>query len=402
MKRWTVLYGDLLRGRDEIAASGEFDAVLTDAPYELGFMGKHWDKSGVAFDPETWSWIIKRLRPGAHMLAFGGTRTFHRMTCAIEDGGFEIRDCMSWLYGQGFPKSLDIAKFFDDGSHALDLAERWKGYGTALKPAWEPIVVARVAIDDTITKNVQVHGTGALAIDACRLGTDYEGPREGEQSADRRYADRGGTDLAALPGARGGSPRGRFPSNVVLDVEAAKLLDDQSGVLTSGQLLSHHKRSGGSGNVGTFDIRDRTGEPCNFGGDSGGASRFFYTSKVSTSERNDGLDDLPETRSDMYRGGYTSGGHERAPVAHNTHPTMKPVALTEYLAKLLLPPRSIGRPRRILVPFSGVGSEMIGALRAGWDEVVGIENNEEYVRVSRLRLTRVDTSHQVSLFEGVA
>ncbi len=384
MKRWTVLYGDLLRGRDEIATSGEFDAVLTDAPYELGFMGKHWDKSGVAFDPETWSWILKRLRPGAHMLAFGGTRTFHRMTCAIEDGGFEIRDCMSWIYGQGFPKSLDVGKFFDDGTHALDLAERWKGYGTALKPAWEPIVVARVAIDGAITKNVQVHGTGALAIDACRLGTDYEGPRAGEQSADRRYAERGGTDLAALPGARGGSPIGRFPANVVLDVEAAKLLDEQSGVLTSGQLLSHHKRSGGSGNVGTFDIRDRTGEPCNFGGDSGGASRFFYVAKVSTTERNDGLDDLPELPDG------------------NDHPTLKPVALTEYLAKLLLPPRSIGRPRRILVPFSGTGSEMIGALRAGWDEVVGIENDEKYVRVSRLRLTRVDTSHQASLFEGVA
>jgi hypothetical protein len=383
-KRWTVLYGDLLRGRDEIATSGEFDAVLTDAPYELGFMGKRWDKSGVAFDPETWSWILKRLRPGAHMLAFGGTRTFHRMTCAIEDGGFEIRDCMSWLYGQGFPKSLDVGKFFDDGTHALDLAERWKGYGTALKPAWEPIVVARVAIDDTITKNVQVHGTGALAIDACRLATDYEGPRDGEQSADRRYGERGGTNLAALPGARGGAPNGRFPANVVLDIEAAKLLDGQSGVLTSGQLLSHHKRSGGSGNVGTFDIRDRTGEPCNFGGDSGGASRFFYVAKVATSERNDGLDDLPELPDG------------------NDHPTLKPVALTEYLAKLLLPPRSIGRPRRILVPFSGTGSEMIGALRAGWDEVVGIENDEKYVRVSRLRLTRVDTSHQASLFEGVA
>ncbi len=383
-KRWTVLYGDLLRGRDEIATSGEFDAVLTDAPYELGFMGKRWDKSGVAFDPQTWSWIMKRLRPGAHMLAFGGTRTFHRMTCAIEDAGFEIRDCMSWLYGQGFPKSLDIGKFFDDGTHALDLMDRWKGFGTALKPAWEPIVVARVAIDDTITKNVQVHGTGALAIDACRLGTDYEGPRAGEQSADRRYAERGGTDLAALPGARGGSPIGRFPANVVLDVEAAKLLDQQSGVLTSGQLLSHHKRSGGSGNVGTFDIRDRTGEPCNFGGDSGGASRFFYVAKVSSTERHDGLDDLSELPDG------------------NDHPTLKPVALTEYLAKLLLPPRSIGRPRRILVPFSGTGSEMIGALRAGWDEVVGIENDEKYVRVSRLRLTRVDTSHQPSLFEGVA
>jgi hypothetical protein len=196
------------------------DAIVTDPPYELGFMGKKWDATGIAYSVELWREVLRVLKPGGHLLAFGGTRTYHRMTCAIEDAGFEIRDCVAWMYGTGFPKSLNGP---------------WGG--TALKPAHEPIVLARKPLIGTVAANVQAHGTGALNVDGCRIGLapgdqkseggrfdrgDYKGQQGGVAFG---KAERCGTNTDNL---------GRWPANVCLDEEAAALLDAQSGTLTSG------------------------------------------------------------------------------------------------------------------------------------------------------------------------
>ncbi len=339
-----------------------FDAVLCDPPYELtsgknsrtGFMGQAWDGSGVAFDPATWRAVLRCLRPGAHLLAAGGTRTYHRTTCAIEDAGFEIRDCIgyAWVYGSGFPKSLNL-----DGSHA--------GYGTALKPAFEPWTLARKPLDGTVARNVQAHGCGALAIDAGRVATDEDLNGGTYSGHDKRCDSRpdsapGAKPLQRLANGCGSTfvqPLGRWPANAIFDEAAGAELDAQSGI------LSTHQGSVVPTNAAIGFMGGGSGSAREIASSRGGASRFFYCAKTSTRERNAGLEDD----------------------AKNPHPTLKPITLTTYLARLMLPP-AIGRPRRILVPFSGAGSEMIGCLLAGWDEVVGVELSAEYAAIAEKRI----------------
>lgn len=348
----TVHHGDcldVLRGLPDCFV----DAVVTDPPYDLtagkkggrgvasvnldspygrsrigtgngagGFMGKAWDATGVAFDPATWRECLRVLKPGGHMLAFGGSRTWHRLACAVEDAGFEIRDSIAWLYGSGFSKGgllgnkagLEWCECealpgphepLDDGARrgrvgcprcgGLDPA--FRGFSTTLKPAFEPVVVARKPLAGTVAQNVLTHGTGALNIDATRINASdqshdtaphvqREATRAGEASADRRYTERGGTNFAPLPDVRPASPAGRWPANVVLDESQAAALDEQSGTLTSGILSSHHKRAPkDAGILGAYGSAE--GER-GFG-DSGGASRFFpvfrYESKANSAER---------------------------------------------------------------------------------------------------------------------
>ena len=350
---WTVIAGDM---RDADFGDG-FDAVLCDPPYELGFMGKRWDASGVAFDSRVWARVLAACKPGAPLMAFGGTRTYHRMTCAIEDAGFEIRDCLAWLYGSGFPKSLDVSKALDRASGAdvitapaTDAARAWAGYGTALKPAFEPCVLARAPLDGTVANNVTAHGCGALAIDAGRIGTENT---QGISGKSAMWGDN-------MPRVMAGSENGRWPANVLLDEQAAAMLDASVDEIPS---------------------------------------RFFYTSKASRDDRDHGLLRLPSTAAEQTgrtegSAGITAYAGATGP-ARNPHPTVKPTDLTEYLARLILPPRR-ATPRRLLVPFAGSGSEMIGALRGGWDEVVGVEL--VYFDLARERLTSADTAHQRNLF----
>jgi len=430
---WTVIAGDV---RDADFGGG-FDAVLCDPPYELGFMGKRWDASGVAFDSRVWARVLAACKPGAPLMAFGGTRTYHRMTCAIEDAGFEIRDCLAWLYGSGFPKSLDVSKAIDRAAGAerevvggdpeskrrnkkspkfngrvmqhyaqmgdvpitapaTDAARAWQGYGTALKPAFEPCVLARVPLEGTVAANVTAHGCGALAIDAGRIefeaGVDMAARMKQQHSDGIINFSKGliGTDIAMYKAG------GRWPANVLLDEQAAAMLDAQAGTLASGKMLPTattapravfgQNASGGYTTMETY-------------GDTGGASRFFYTSKASRDDRDHGLLRLPSTAAERTgrtegSAGITAYAGATGP-ARNPHPTVKPTDLTEYLARLILPPRR-ATPRRLLVPFAGSGSEMIGALRAGWDEVVGVEL--AYFDLARERLTSADTAHQRNLF----
>ena len=327
-------------------------------------MGKAWDGSGVAVRAETWRAVARVLKPGAYLLAFGGTRTFHRVACAIEDAGFEIRDCLSWLYGQGFPKSLNLPG----------------GLGTALKPSWEPIVLARKPFKGTVRANVEQHGTGALNIDACRLqsGESTARPSGVNQgiygSDDRRGMIRGGDD-------------GRWPANVCLDEFAAMALDEQSGELVDGVAVKSNTPVGKvTGHI--FQLGN-TGKDVTYGG-SGGASRFYYVAKPSRAERDYGCERLPlvsplevtgraegSAGSKHARDGMT--GRPRA----NLHPTVKPVELMRWLVRLVTPPGGT-----VLDPFCGSGTTGM-ACRYEQRLFIGIEREAEYHAIAEARIAAV-------------
>ncbi len=357
------------------------DAVFCDPPYGLNFMGHDWD--GSVPDELVWRKAIRVAKPGAHLLAFGGTRTYHRLACAIEDAGWEIRDCIMWLYGSGFPKSLNGP---------------WGG--TALKPAWEPVIVARKPLEGTMARNAERWGVGGMAIDACRI------------AAEKPIASHNGTGRGVAPFSSNGPQKyrpgdagkfvqtdGRWPANVILDEEAGAMLDAQTGEL--GKSTGGRIRSGKSGqNAYGKDLRLEVGDP-GFG-DSGGASRFFYTAKVSRAERELGCEHLEPKTAGEATGGREDGslglnspraGASRGGGARNHHPTLKPISLTTYLARLVMPPN----PGRILVPFSGAGSEMIGCIRAGWPDVVGIELSPEYAEIARSRIAHWSQRHPSEL-----
>ena len=392
-----------------------------------GFMAKQWDAATP--DPEVWRELYRVCKPGAMMLAFGGTRTFHRLTCAIEDAGWEIRDCVVYLYGSGFPKSANISKMIDraagaereviglhphaaaslgnginmSGGKAQDmvnitapatpLAATWDGYGTSLKPAWEPCIVAMKPTDGTFAQNAAKWNVAGLAIDACRIPTNpnVDDPRLGgngtwNPTGKSMFFDGRGKEV-------GSSPSGRWPANLLLDAEAAAALDQMSGERGGGfatRGASTRIYGGGKG------FTAATGAAVGYG-DSGGASRFFYTAKASRREREAGLEGLPERdKANQYGDGLNSATKVRTAeqaedgvdrgTARNHHPTVKPLSLCEYLARLILPPAAYRDTARLLVPFAGSGSEMIGALQAGWRNVEGIEKEAEYVEIARRRL----------------
>ena len=385
-----------------------FDGIFCDPPYELGFMGKGWDSSGIAFDVEMWQDIYKLLKPGGHLLAFSGSRTYHRMAVAIEDAGFEIRDQLIWMYGSGFPKSLNIGKAVDkiQGNEREDLGVRhgatgkrnskiygdrpvlndpdyqpritkgtseWEGYGTALKPAHEPCVLARKPIDKgmTVAGNVLKYGAGGLNIDGTRVGTEQI--EQGRQVADSSsYHD-------GLKPTERTIATGRFPANLIHDGS-----DEVEAVFPQTKVEIHNKPASS-----IFGNEDDGGSRGFSVKDSGSASRYFYTAKAGKRERNAGLEGFEERPLEnhsstfnvrMENGVATNARTDTA--RQNHHPTVKPLALTKYLATLIKPPTG----GRLLVPFSGSGSEMIGALQAGWSEVVGVELTEEYIPIAEARI----------------
>lgn len=343
------------------------DSCVTDPPYELGFMGKAWDSTGIAFDPAFWREVLRVLKPGAHLCAFGGTRTFHRIAVAIEDAGFEIRDHLIWLYGTGFPKSLNLGD----------------GIGTALKPAYEPITLARKPVDEsTIAANLAAWGTGGLNIDACRLGRDPIDPsREGEQPRTN-----GVTSFRPQGGARGGAVAGRWPANVILDEEAGAMLDAQSGLLKSGNVTKTYEPI--DENLNSLGKKKRTLDPSKVFADSGGASRFFYSAKTSRAERDLGCEHLtPKSggeatdREDDSAGTKNPrAGAGRAGGVRNFHPTVKPVSLMRWLVRLVTPQGGI-----VLDPFVGSGSTGIAALVEG-RSFLGSEMTGDYAPIISGRL----------------
>ena len=338
--RTQILHGDC---REVLATlpDASVEAVVTDPPYDLpgGFMGKAWDRSGVAFDPVTGEAVKRVLKPGGHLCAVGGTRTFHRVTVAIEDAGFEIRDSvgylglLGWVHGQGFPKSKNL-----DGE--------WQGWGTALKPAWEPIILARKPLAaSTVSANVLATGCGALNIAATRIaGTGNKTFRERYAGDRARDQYRTGTASGAVA-----TDQGRWPPNVALDEAAAALLDQMSGNIKSRNSAQGIKNTAGDNLYSAFSAG---AHHSGYRGEDSGASRFFYVAKASRRERGDG----------------------------NGHPTVKPLALMQWLVRLVTPPGGT-----VLDPFLGSGTTGIAAQREGFG-FIGIEREAEYIEIARRRI----------------
>ncbi len=351
------------------------DAIVTDPPYELGFMGKAWDASGIAYNVTLWRECLRVLKPGGHLLAFSGSRTYHRMTCAIEDAGFEVRDQIMWVYGSGFPKSLNVAKAIDaqvrcggsssrklrqteqetgGASYKLsgvnngilgekkvferkvwqastDEAKQWDGWGTALKPAHEPICVARKPIEGTVAVNVLKWGTGALNINESRVCVEC-GNSDANEFLDVCI------DCAE-------EQQGRWPANLIHD-GSQEVLD-----LFPGQA-------------------------------DASAARFFYCPKASKSDRNDGCEafELKELKAYSDFSGTDEHSKKENVQRRNNHPTVKPTDLMAYLCRLVTPPGGT-----ILDPFTGSGSTGRGAVSQGFN-FIGIELSAEYAAIAEARI----------------
>jgi DNA modification methylase len=463
-------------------ADSSVDSCVTDAPYGLSFMGKKWDYDVPSVD--IWREVFRVLKPGGHLLAFGGTRTYHRLVVAIEDAGFEVRDQVQWIYGQGFPKSLNVEKAGGGPQTA--------GLGTALKPANEPICLARKPLEKglTVAQNVQKWGTGAINVDGCRVLSDDKRPGSSltcekclgvllANSAEKKIGPVAGehlTDSVALSvedcqsaGASttplntsintatlglntgttrkintstsssidlsGGNPfrpdmlstisittrptigskickscggpttfpttnlstktinnekqnmpaasasLGRFPSNVILDEVAGELLDQMAAGYGRSNGNKTNDKSGHQNEYVGGELINKISGPCY--SDKGGVSRFFYCAKASTSERNAGLEGMPE-KSTYVRDGANNPSPNRQIRADNAvknvHPTVKPIKLMEYLCRLITPPGGT-----ILDPFMGSGTTGIAAKRLGFD-FIGIEMNPEYFAIAEKRI----------------
>ncbi len=383
------------------------DAIVSDPPYGLSFMGKGWDHSVPG--PEYFAAQLRVAKPGAHLVAFGGTRTYHRLACAIEDAGWEMRDCLMWLYGSGFPKSHDVSKGIDaaagaerevvgpptrhagqsyqwagDVRHpATDAAKQWDGWGTALKPAWEPIILARKPLAGTVAANVLEHGTGAINVDECRIGTD-DGTRNrppAKPSA-TTYAQDAWTADPNNHEPFEAAGKGRWPANVLLDPEAAAALDKQSGERPAGNVPAV---TGARAVYG--GLSGHKSEPRSMG-DSGGASRFFYCAKASRSEREAGLENFTAVAPTEITGRKPGSAGHQTPYAgmtgeaprRNTHPTVKPIELMQWLCRLVTPPGGL-----ILDPFCGSGTTGCAAVREDM-RFLGIELDPGHAAIARARV----------------
>jgi len=366
-----LLLGDCLYKLKELK-DNSVDSIVTDPPYGLSFMGKQWDYDVPS--QEIWEECIRVLKPGGHLLAFAGSRTYHRMAVRIEDAGFDIRDQIMWVYGSGFPKSLNIGKGVDKklgnerevvrvvkrtgknddiyGAYRGNNTEtkgntEWEGWGTALKPAHEPIVMARKPLSQkTVVDNVLEWGTGGINIDESRISTD-EDQRRASKGGENGLNNTNTFKIRERTIEEQPKHDGRFPANIIFDEEAGKLLDEQSGI---------SKSTGGTGKIETNQIYGKYNKRVSYYnfGDTGGASRFFYCPKTSKKERNEGVD--------------------------NNHPTVKPTNLMLYLIRLVTP-----KGGTTLDPFMGSGSTGKAAIRGGFD-FIGIEMEEEYFRIANARI----------------
>lgn len=397
------------------------DSIVTDPPYGLSFMGKKWDYDvpGV----EIWKEAFRVLKPGGHILAFAGTRTQHRMAVNIEDAGFEIRDMIMWVYGSGFPKSMDIGKAIDKAAGeerdivgvnptyrkmqenaanynlkrnpnitapATEAAKQWDGWGTALKPALEPITVARKPVQKTVAENVLQWGTGGINVDGCRVGNEERTQLSG-QAMKPGKSTFVGLPESERPKGRPKTVQGRWPANFIHDGsdEVVGLFPNtkSSEPSPSGRYGEGIKNNGNRiyGNGLNSSTPNRA--PL---GDYGSAARFFYCAKASTAERNKGLDAL-ETKQSIGGGGgigqylldvnSASGkyGSEKAP-AKNHHPTVKPINLMRYLCRLVTPPSGT-----VLDMFMGSGTTIIAANLEGFS-AIGIEREKEYIEIAEKRI----------------
>ena len=398
--KWVqIFHGDC---REILPSLSGFSAVVTDPPYELGFMGKSWDSQGVSFQKETWEIIRKACLSGSSLLSFGGTRTQHRIACAIEDAGWILKDTLMWVYGSGFPKSLDISKAIDkqqgtyvkgepspnsrdsgespSGCYGIGVqtktlpnpqspeAQLWEGYGTALKPAYEPIILAMNPLDGTFANNALKHKVAGLNIDGCRIGTEEDRSRP-PRTPNTIYGGGNGTNLTPSISA----PKGRFPAN---------FLHDGSQMVM--ELFPNSKDGVASAKSGRLGYHG--GRPCSTPrmgyGSNGSAARFFYCAKASKAERDRGLEGL-EKRQYSYDGRnkpIENPYQRNNSIAHNNHPTVKPLALMEYLVKLVKMPEY----NLIIDPFCGSGTTLLACIKLGIP-CIGIDLDEQACEITAKR-----------------
>lgn len=353
-----LLHGDCLDILPTLEENS-IDAIVTDPPYGLSFMGKHWDHGvpGEAF----WREALRVAKPGAHLLAFGGSRTYHRLACAIEDAGWEIRDTIMWVYGSGFPKSHNLK---DD----------WQGWGTALKPAHEPIIMARKPFPGTVAQNVTTWGTGAINVDGGRVeGVPWQA-HDATGLAKTKYF----TDGVAPVIYKEPHTAGRWPAN---------LIHDGSEEVLAGFPDTKPSRKGTPRKSATPGVgwgMTKTGAEYE---DSGSAARFFYCAKASKADRDDGLEGFALRHAphgnyegrDMDNSRNHLGGLQGTQ-SRNHHPTVKPTDLMRYLVRLVTPPNGI-----VLDPFMGSGSTGKAAILEGFG-FVGIEREREYIDIAAARI----------------
>lgn len=367
MREVNLYQGDCLEVLKSIG-DNSIGSIVTDPPYGLSFMGKKWD-----YDvPSTEIWIecLRVLKPGGHLLAFAGTRTQHRMAVRIEDAGFEIRDMISWVYGSGFPKSHN-------------LKDEWQGWGTALKPALEPITVARKPPIGTVAENVLAHGTGALNIDGCRVG-DFQNTTP--SGVDRRNAKL--SEMGYRPGEyqmgekAPNTPPGRWPANLIHDGSdevVAGFPHSKSGAMKKSYEYKNNGNSLGAPSGSTKQIHEAS---------EGSAARFFYCAKASKKDRDEGLDgfEIKNAHSNLNTKNGTGEHLDGEPTAKraNIHPTVKPTALMRYLCRLVTQPGGV-----VLDPFMGSGSTGKAAVQEGFN-FIGIEREEQYIEIAKARIEAVN------------
>ena len=396
----TLIHGDCLVELKKLELNS-IDACITDPPYELGFMGKSWDNTGIANNPELWKECLRVLKPGGHLLSFGGSRTYHRMACAIEDAGFEIRDQIMWVYGSGFPKSLNIGKVVDklqgneretigycergnsvntdfmSGNDITKGTSEWEGYGTALKPAHEPIVLARKPLSEkTIALNCLKWGVGGLAIDNCRV--------EAEKVTGARSSNKDGIARRKVYSGQwkefeGNPTQGRFPANLIHDgsKEVTDLFPE-----TNGGKFTQKKRQRNKGWCNS-SLGEGVDAIDNYG-DSGSAARFFYCAKASKSERNRGCEEIEMGKPVRWNkaGKWTN---DTTP-ARNNHPTVKPIALMKYLVTLIT-----REGQTVLDPFAGSFTTGMACKELG-RKFIGIEKEIEYIEIAKKRIASTQKS----------
>lgn len=411
-KNYKLYHGSMLDMLEHIEPNS-IDSVVTDPPYELNFMNKGWDNAGVSFQPDTWKRCYEVLKPGGYLLAFGGSRTFHRIAVAIEDAGFEIRDTIMWLYGSGFPKSMNIGlavdkkngveskivgyaestmpDFRDVGKKQKELSgidkltfgqienserkaqpiyevqNEWSGWGSCLKPSFEPIIVARKPLEGTLVDNVLTYGVGGLNIDECRVPAnpgEYDIRHYTKEDCFQNLKPKE-SKFQVKP-----QPAGRFPANTILtyddnDYDEVCGRFPDSGKGNNGIPYNYAGREYNNKETSMFN-GDKPQAPSNYN-DSGSASRYFYCAKASKKDRDEGLDKIESRKK-------------------NTHPTVKPTELMQYLVRLVTP-----NGGTILDPFNGSGSTGKAAMYENKErnkdyKYIGIELTEEYLPIAKARI----------------